>query len=112
MARRVERAPVRRGLVEAVRRVLGRLRLGPPGRVLAEIELELLLLTELLRLFRELLAAGRVVAAVGEAAALLLELLLRRLLEPGFRHARIGRRIQESVRGRQKQEALRYGSSV
>ena len=53
--------------------------MGPPGRVLAEIELELLLLTELLRLFRELLAAGRVVAAVGEAS--LLELLLRRLLE-------------------------------
>ena len=55
--------------------------MGPPGRVLAEVELELLLLCELLRLFRELRAAGRVVAAVGEAATLLLELLLRRLLE-------------------------------
>ena len=53
--------------------------MGTPGRVLAEIELELLLLLELLRL--KLLAAGRVVAAVGEAAALLLELLLGRLLE-------------------------------
>jgi len=38
-------------------------------------------LCELLRLLLELLAAGRVVAAVGEAAALLRELLLRRLLE-------------------------------
>ena len=52
--------------------------MGPPGRVLAEIKLELLLLLEL-RLLLELLAAGRVVAAVGEAA--LLELLLRWLLE-------------------------------
>ena len=40
--------------------------MGPPGRVLAEIELELLLLCELLRLLK-LLAAGRVVAAVGES---------------------------------------------
>ena len=54
--------------------------MGAPGRVLAEVKLELLLLLEL-RLLLELLAAGRVVAAVGEAAAWLLELLLRWLLE-------------------------------
>ena len=54
--------------------------MGTPGRVLAEIKLELLLLLEL-RLLLELLAAGRVVAAVGEAATLLLELLLWWLLE-------------------------------
>ena len=52
--------------------------MGPPGRVLAEIELELL---GLLLLLPGLSSAGRVVAAVGEAAAWLLELLLRWLLE-------------------------------
>ena len=52
--------------------------MGTPGRVLAEIKLEVELLSGLLL---ELLAAGRVVAAVGEAATLLLELLLWWLLE-------------------------------
>ena len=65
-------------MIKSIRGILGRLRLRPPGRVLAEVKLELLLLLEL-RLLLELLAAGRVVAAVGEAA--LLELLLWWLLE-------------------------------
>ena len=75
LRRGVERATIRRRLVEAVRRILGRLRLGTPGRVLAEIKLELLVEGLLAG------AAGRVVAAVGEAATLLLELLLWWLLE-------------------------------
>ena len=66
-------------MIKPIRGILGRLRLGTPGRVLAEIKLELLvegLLTT---------AAGRVVAAVGEAA--LLELLLRWLLKFGLKAA-------------------------